>query len=147
MRRLIKEADIIIPNLTEAAFLADIPYKEEYDEEYILSILKKLKSMGPKTIVLTGARYEKGSIGIAIYDDHGYKYYKHKLLPVAYHGTGDIYTSAFLGSYLGNKDILKASEVAAAFVVKAIENTMDDPDHKYGVKFEPLLAKFVAENK
>ena len=147
MRRLIKEADIIIPNLTEAAFLADIEYKEEYDEEYILSILKKLKSMGPKTIVLTGARYENGSIGIAIYDDNGYKYYKHKLLPVAYHGTGDIYTSAFLGSYLGNKDILKASQVAAAFVVKAIENTMDDPNHKYGVKFEPLLAKFVAENK
>ena len=147
MRRLIKEADIIIPNLTEAAFLADIPYKEEYDEQYILSILKKLKSMGPKTVVLTGARYEKDSIGIAIYDNDGYKYYKHRLLPVSYHGTGDIYTSAFLGSYLSNKDILKASQVAASFVVKAIENTMDDPDHKYGVKFEPLLAKFVAENK
>ena len=103
--------------------------------------------MGPKTIVLTGARYEKDSIGIAICDNDGYKYYKHRLLPVSYHGTGDIYTSAFLGSYLSTKDILKASQVAASFVVKAIDNTMDDPDHKYGVKFEPLLAKFVAENK
>ena len=147
MRRLIKEADIIIPNLTEAAFLADMPYKEEYDEQYILSILKKLKSMGPKTIVLTGARYEKDSIGIAIYDGNKYQYYKHEFLPVAFHGTGDIYTSAFLGSYLSNKDVLKASATAAAFVVKAIENTIDDPDHRYGVKFEPILAKFVAENK
>ena len=147
MRRLIKEADIIIPNLTEAAFLADMPYKEEYDEQYILSILKKLKSMGPKTVVLTGARYEKDTIGVAIYDDNGYQYFKHQLLPVSFHGTGDVYTSAFLGSYLSNRDILKASKVAASFVVKAIENTMDDPDHRYGVKFEPILAEFVAENK
>ena len=147
MRRLIKEADIIIPNLTEASFLADIPYQEQYDEQYILSILKKLKSMGPKTVVLTGVRYEKDTIGVAIYDDNGYQYFKHKLLPVSYHGTGDIYSSAFLGSYLRNRDILKASKIAASFVVKCIENTIDDPDHRYGVKFEPVLADFVAENK
>ena len=147
MRRLIKEADIIIPNLTEASFLADIAYQEQYDEQYILSISKKLKSMGPKTVVLTGVRYEKDTIGVAIYDDNGYQYFKHRLLPVSYHGTGDIYSSAFLGSYLRNRDILKASKIAASFVVKCIENTIDDPDHKYGVKFEPVLADFVAENK
>ena len=147
MRRLIKEADIIIPNLTEASFLADIAYQEQYDEQYILSILKKLKSMGPKTVVLTGVRYEKDTIGVAIYDDNGYQYFKHRLLPVSYHGTGDIYSSAFLGSYLRNRDILKASKIAASFVVKCIENTIDDPNHRYGVKFEPVLADFVAENK
>ena len=35
IRRLIKEADIILPNLTEACFLTDTPYKEDYDEIYI----------------------------------------------------------------------------------------------------------------
>ena len=147
MRKLIKESDIIIPNLTEACFLSDIPYQEQYDEEYILSILKKLNNMGPKTVVLTGVRYDNDSIGIAIYNKDGYKYYKHRLIPTSFHGTGDVYTSSFLGSYLTNNDLYKSAKIAADFVLKCIENTIDDPNHKYGVKFEPLLASFVEENK
>ena len=42
---------------------------------------------------------------------------------------------------------MKSSKIAAMFVVRAIENTLDDPGHNYGVKFEPLLADFVKENR
>ena len=41
MKKLVKEADIIIPNLTEACFLVDEPYLEKYDQTYILNILNK----------------------------------------------------------------------------------------------------------
>ena len=42
MRDLIKEADIIVPNLTEASLLTNIEYKEKYDESYIKDLLNKL---------------------------------------------------------------------------------------------------------
>ena len=42
---------------------------------------------------------------------------------------------------------MKSAITAAEFVVKAINNTLDDPDHNYSVKFEPLLADFVKENR
>ena len=42
MNSLCAIADIICPNLTEASFLLDIPYQEEYDEAYIKDVLVKL---------------------------------------------------------------------------------------------------------
>ena len=147
LRRLVKEADIILPNLTEACFLTDSKYLEKYDEQYIKDIIDKLLDNGAKKIVLTGISYEEGMTGVVIYDENGYQYYKHEKIAKSYHGTGDVYASTFLGAYLNNNNIYKSAQVAASFVVKAIKNTIDDPDHRYGVKFEPLLAKFVAENK
>ena len=142
MKRLVKEADIIIPNLTEAAFLTDTPYLENYDEKYIKDILNKLHALGAKDVVLTGVSFKEGSIGIASLIKGEYHYYEHRRIPKSYHGTGDVYTSSFLGAYLKNNDIHEAIKLAAEFVVKAIENTLDDPNHNYGVKFEPLLAHF-----
>ncbi len=142
MRRLVKEADIIIPNLTEACYLVNEEYKEKYDESYILNILNKLNKMGAKNVVLTGVSYKEGFIGIASLIKGEYHYYEHRRIPKSYHGTGDVYTSSFLGAYLKNNDIHEAIKLAAEFVVKAIENTLDDPNHNYGVKFEPLLAHF-----
>lgn len=147
IKRLIKEADIILPNLTEACFLTDTEYKEEFDEPYIKNIINKLLELGAKKIALTGIAYEKGMTGVVIYDENGYQHFVHQKIDKSYHGTGDVYASTFLGAYLGNNDLLKSAKIAANFVVKAILNTIDDPNHNYSVKFEPLLADFIKENR
>ena len=147
IKRLIKEANIIMPNITEAALLTNLPYKEDYDKSYIDQLLKGLVSVGAKKIVLTGVSYEKGTTGVVIYDENGYQYYKHQKIEKSFHGTGDVFASTFIGSYLNNNNLLKASEIAANFIVKCIENTIDDETHPYGVKFEPLLADYIFKNK
>ena len=147
LKRLLKEADIILPNLTEACFLTDSKYLENYDEKYIKDIVNKLLDNGAKRIVLTGISYEKGMTGVVIYDENGYQYFKHQKIDKSYHGTGDVYASTFLGAYLNNNSIYKSAQVAASFVVKAIKNTIDDPSHNYGVKFEPLLVDFIKVNR
>ena len=147
MRRLVKEADIIIPNLTEACYLVNEKYKEKYDESYILNILNKLNKLGAKNVVLTGVSYKEGFIGIASLIKGEYHYYEHRKISKSYHGTGDVYTSSFLGEYLKTNDINKAIELAASFVVEAITNTLDDPNHNYGVKFESVLSKYAGGNK
>ena len=43
MRGLVREADIILPNLTEAAFLLGEPYRETYNKEEIDYLCRKLK--------------------------------------------------------------------------------------------------------
>ena len=147
MRRLVKEADIIIPNLTEACYLVNEEYKEKYDESYILNILNKLNKLGAKNVVLTGVSYKEGFIGIASLIKGEYHYYEHRKISKSYHGTGDVYTSSFLGEYLKTNDINKAIELAASFVVEAITNTLDDPNDNYGVKFESVLSKYAGGNK
>lgn len=147
MKRLIKEADIIVPNITEACLLTDSIYQTEYDENYIIEIIEKLIRLGAKKVALTGVSFEKEMTGVYIYDENGYRYFKHKRIAKSYHGTGDVYASTFLGAYLNNNDLFESAKIAADFVVKAIKNTLDDPSHNYSVKFEPLLVDFIKNNR
>ena len=147
IRRLVKEADIILPNLTEACFLTDTEYKEDYDEAYIKDIIDRLLKIGAKKIVLTGIAYQKEMTGVVVYDENGYQHFIHPRIAKSYHGTGDVYASTFLGAYLSNNDLYKSTKIAADFVVEAIKNTIEDPSHNYGVKFEPLLVDFISKNK
>ena len=146
MKTLVAKADILLPNITEASFLTGIEYKEKYDKEYILSLLKGLKKLGARTIVLTGVSYKEGMTGVVVYDGN-YQYYEHEKIAKSYHGTGDVYASSFLGAYLQNGDIFKSAKIAAHFVVKCIKNTIDDDSHWYGVKFEPLLGEYALSLK
>ncbi len=142
MKDLVKIADIILPNLTEACLLSGDTYKEKYDEEYIKSIMKHLRELGAKKIVLTGISYKENTLGVAIYDDD-YKYYEHEKISKGCHGTGDVYASAFLGAYLKNNNLFIAAKIAADFVVECIKNTISDSSHWYGVKFEPMLKDYI----
>ena len=47
-------ADIADPNITEAAFLTGLPYRETYEEEYVRELLLALAALGTKTPILTG---------------------------------------------------------------------------------------------
>lgn len=139
MRRLAFAADIILPNITEAAYLTGMEYREEYGEDYIKELTSALRAAGAKTVVLTGVSYDAGTTGVAVLEGDSFSYYRHKKLPRGSHGTGDVYASAFVGAYMQGKPALEAAAIAADYTVACIENTADDPDHTYGVKFEPVL--------
>ena len=130
MKKLCFEADIILPNITEACYLTDCEYKEVYTEDYIGEILKKLVNCGAKTIILTG---------VSLYENGNCSYYEHRKIKRICHGTGDVYASAFTGAYLNGKSSLESAKIAADYTVACIENTLDDPGHWYGVKFETAL--------
>lgn len=143
MRGLCKSADILIPNITEACFLSDVPYRETYDESYIKELLYKLSQLGAKTIVLTGVSYTAQKTGVVVYENGMMKYYEHDKISKGCHGTGDIYTSAFTGALMNNKDIFEAAKIAADYTVKCIINTQGDADHWYGAKFETALPELI----
>lgn len=141
MKNLVAVADVVVPNLSEACFLTGIEYKTEYDEEYILTVVKALVGLGAKAVVLTGVGYEKGYTGVVTYENGEYLYYKHQLMPNGCHGTGDIYASAFVGALVKGKSLYDASVVAAEFTLLAIKETAKYDNHWYGAKFEPVLYK------
>ncbi len=47
MRSYIHDADIITPNLTEAAFLLDEPYRQDVGEQEVRDWILRLSDMGP----------------------------------------------------------------------------------------------------
>ncbi len=139
MKELCFQADVILPNLTEACLLTDTPYQEQYDSDFIDSILKKLKASGAKIIILTGIGYTPDTTGVMIAEEQQAIYYSHKKLKKGCHGTGDIYASVFTGAYLHSRNIYQAAKLAADFTLQCIENTVNDPSHWYGVNFETVL--------
>lgn len=139
MKKLTSAADIILPNITEACFLTGHEYKEKYDEAYIAELLAKLRREGAKTIILTGVSYDDETTGVVVLEGDTCQYYRHRKISKSSHGTGDVYSSAFVGAYMQGKSAYESAGIAAEYTVRCIEGTIDDPTHWYGVKFEPQL--------
>lgn len=143
MKKLVATSDLTIPNITEAAFLTGINYKETYDEAYIDSLIDGLLKLGAKEIILTGVSYDEKTTGIVVAGNTSKKYYRHEKLPLSCHGTGDVYASAFVGAYMHGKSAYEAAGIAGEYTVKCIKNTVGDESHWYGVKFEPVLPELI----
>lgn len=143
MKKLVGEGDIVLPNITEASLLTDTEYREEYDEEYICGLVDGIHRLGAGTVVLTGVSYDAQSTGVLVSEQGKQTYYRHELLDRGCHGTGDVYASSFVGAYMHGKTVPEAARIAADYTLACIKNTLDDPDHWYGVKFEPLLGELI----
>jgi pyridoxine kinase len=146
MAGLCAKADLIVPNITEAAFMLGIPYNPNYDEEYIRSLLKELTTLGCPRAALTGISFNASEIGVYYYDsttDSYFKYFNEKL-PVAYHGTGDTYASAALGAIMRGIPIERSLAIAVDFTLESMKQTEADPNHRfYGVNFEYALPYYI----
>lgn len=143
MKKLVGEGDIVLPNITEASLLTDTEYREEYDEEYICGLVAGIHRLGAGTVVLTGVSYDAHSTGVLVSEQGKQTYYRHELLDRGCHGTGDVYASSFVGAYMHGKTVPEAARIAADYTLACIKNTLDDPDHWYGVKFEPVLGELI----
>ena len=150
MADLCSKADLIIPNLTEACFMLGIPYTSEYDEAYIRSLLKQLTGLGAKRAALTGVSFEKDKLGVYAYDsttDSYYSYFNQKL-PVAYHGTGDIFASSTVGAMMRDHSVESALAVAVDYTLECIKLTMADENRRtYGVNFEEAIPYYIERLK
>ena len=143
MAAFLKGADVILPNLTEAAFLLKEPYVgNDYDQAYIEGLVRRLSALSGGNVVLTGVSFSADKLGVAAYDkakDNVYYYFEERI-PGSFHGTGDVYASAFTGALMNGKSLNEAAELAVDFTVEAIKKTLDDrKEHWYGVKFEQAL--------
>lgn len=146
MATLTAKADLVVPNITEAAFMLGVPYNPDYDDEYIKWLLKELTGLGCPRAALTGISFDDDKIGVYYYDsttDTYFSYFNEKL-PAAYHGTGDIYASATLGAVMSGMDIPTALSVAVDFTLECMKKTEEDPDRRfYGVNFESALPYYI----
>ncbi len=147
MMLLCKKADIIVPNLTEAAFLLGEEYIEPpYNKEYIENIIKRLLDLGPSMVVLTGVSFKEEEIGCAVSckdrDDVFYRF--SEKYEGIYYGTGDIFASALTGAFMRGKSIFESAEIALEFTCSAIKRTYNaKTDTRLGVNFEQGIAEYI----
>ena len=147
MKEVCAAADVIDPNLTEACLLLDEPYPgDDYTPDYVRGLLKRLCGLGCRTAVLTGVKYGNGKQGAVAYDrtTDTYTEFFDENLPVAFHGTGDVFSSALCGALTRGKTMAEALKIAVLYTVQTIRISAADPEcPAYGVRFESALPRLI----
>lgn len=147
MRLLCSKADVILPNLTEAALLLGEEYRGEgYDETYIKGLLQRLATLGSKNIILTGVSFDAKKQGVISYNSTTGEYhnYFNDNIPGYFHSTGDVFSATLAGALVKGFDLGHASQIAVDFTVDCIRHTLGhERDHWYGVMFEECLPDLI----
>lgn len=152
MAKLCGKADIMVPNLTEACYLLDIPYLgERYTKQDIQDILVALSALGAKQVALTGVSFSPDQLGVMAYDAETgtfFSYYNEKM-PASFHGTGDVFASVVVGAMARGHTLWEALPLAVDYTLESIRKTIADPARQwYGVNFEeaiPMLTTRLSE--
>lgn len=142
MGELCRLADVIVPNLTEACLLLDMPYRETPAEEEVCRMLEGLAARyGCSQVMITGVPRGNllGAAGFCAADG-SFSYAGAPRLPQVFCGTGDAFASALLAAMLAGQDTGRAVRTAVDFTHEAMMHTLANGlPLCYGVAFEQAL--------
>ena len=140
-------ADLITPNLTEAALLLGLDAtRTPDDQEEVFSWVKALSHGGRKSVVITGITTTSGLVGSVYFDAVNRKtgIYNLPFVGQEYQGTGDLFASILTGKLTHGEVLAEAVRAAAEFVRDcAALSYREGTDPKEGVRFEAILDKLV----
>ena len=143
MARLAELADVITPNLTEAALLLGVPYEElPVGEAGCREIVERLSLDGRRSVVLTGASTAPELTGAMCFDARTGRTeaVQTRRVPQEFHGTGDVFASVLTGALVRRATLPDAARQAVDFVRACAERTAKAGiPMREGVEFEPLL--------
>ena len=151
-KKLVRRANVLTPNITEAAFLTGLSYrKAPHDEAYLRSLIDALSELSPDAVIaVTGAAPEKDSVGVYAADRRtGEECLCVK--PVregTFHGTGDVFTSAFASLMVRGVSLRDSAETAISLVSDSIDRTVArETPRRNGVDFEGALPAYIEKVK
>lgn len=140
IRSLCGQADLILPNYTEAHLLLqrECPADPSLTEEQAQALAGEVAQLAPRAVV-TGLPMDK-YIGCA---GGGRERFVLKKLHIdrSFPGTGDLYGAIITGALMRGNALSAAADAAAEFVATAIQQTPRTADTRLGVWFEPLLPR------
>ena len=142
MKGLCRRGDIVIPNITEAAMLTGMEYRDVLDEDYVNALLQ---GMDMERVVLTGVGYDPETTGAMVKEGNSLSHMVHPRVDASCHGTGDMFAACLTGALMAGKTLPRAVRITAL----AVRRTVENPAHWYGVKFEtvlPELMKWIQED-
>lgn len=115
-RTLIPYTKILIPNITEALILTDMPLEryKDINDDLKIEVLSKLKSMGAKNVILKGEASGEKFIN-SYYNGTTMTEVDSPYIPGKFHGTGDLIAGlvavAASENKLDRRTILRAQEI------------------------------------
>lgn len=150
MSCLVKEADLITPNMTEACILlSDSFTTAALGRDKARSMLVRLSEKGPSFIVITGAVIVPGKVSNIAYDRAHNAFWRVdcEFVPVSYPGTGDVFSSVLVGGLLTGDSLPLAMARASRFVEIAVRTAYGyNCEPREGVMVEKSLPWLIEQN-
>lgn len=146
MRELAGAADVITPNLTEAAILLKEDYTPRLSQEKAREWALRLRELA-ENVVITGVNIFEGKISVVGANKDGVWQTDRDYIPENYPGTGDLYASVLTGGLLKGESFQKAAARAATFTKEVIKATFEKKTPpRNGVIFEEKLHLLASDN-
>ena len=145
MRQMCKVADMIVPNYTEAAFLAGkYTDKMELTKEKAEDLIRTLHADGAKTVVITSMKIDGQSCTMILDGENGeITSLPYTEIPVRFAGTGDIFSSVLIGKFKSGTPLTESVRLAMNAVEKLIAKNKDNEDKYKGIPIEQYLEEIV----
>lgn len=146
--RLCGRAQLITPNITEAALLAGLPHPQApHSRACLEQILDRLSRLGPRYIAVTGVHPEADQMGNLLLDTQTGKtaLALRPVQPGVFYGTGDLFASALSALLVRGLGADKALDLATGLVADAIAiSAQSSTPRRFGVAFEQALPAYMA---
>ena len=137
MKHLCSRGSVLLPNLTEAAFLTGLPYREDGDGVYLKELAQAMCGFGAEGVIITGIHWDEERTGWAGMQNGTFFSYQAKRIGRSQHGTGDMFAAVTTGALVLEKPLHAAAALAARFVEQVIAVT--PAATPFGANFEPML--------
>lgn len=138
---LAAKADILLPNVSEAAMLLQTGYPgEDISPERAAGLAKELLALGAGSVVLTGIADAPGRTGALFADGGQSGHCAGPKEPGKYHGTGDLFASVVTAAAVRGLPLARCVDIAVRFTRGAVARTAAlGRDSRQGLAFEPGL--------
>jgi pyridoxine kinase len=125
MRSFLDEADILTPNLTEACFLADEPYRTNFTDAELDALCARLAKRNGSKVVVSGI--PRGDALVNFIYERGRPSSLHAETKIGgdRSGTGDVFASVILGDAVNGLDFTASVRKASVFTAKAVRRTVE----------------------
>lgn len=141
MRKLISASDYMVPNYTEAVYLAGAEYQPQgITKEDAKVLVDKLRQQGASAVVITSAKVEgQDAVIVCAKDSDIPQFLPFEMIPVRFPGTGDIFSALFMGRILSGVSLTESTQCAMDVTKKLIALSQHLPDKYKGIPIESLL--------
>ncbi len=140
MRAMTAVADYVMPNYTEAAYLAGKPIQEELTRAEAIGLVDALRALGARSVIITSAKVD-GEYCVVGYDHAKGEHFllPFEMIPVFFSGTGDIFSGILTGRVLDGMPLQQAIRSAVEAIRVMILRNRDNEDHYVGIPIETCL--------
>lgn len=137
---LVGKADVITPNITEAALLTGLNMQSSYSNPEIKTLVSKLREIGPERGIITSVPLSLGKLSNIAYDADEIRIFAFEDLAVSYPGSGDLFASLFISIFLSGYSFFPSVKMSGEITSRAIRYAKEsERERRMGISLIPVM--------